>query len=82
MANLHHAKETSFLSRNGSHTGVAIIVDRRCRTLEETLASIPRTNDIKLVLEDFSSMVGKTDRNDGYYKIVDSHGLGARNERS
>ncbi len=48
--------------------------------LEETLASIPRS-DVTIVMGDFNAKVGKTDKSDGFYGLVGNHGLGTRNER-
>ena len=33
------------------------------------------------MLGDDNAKVGKTDSSDSYYRVVDSHGLGTRNER-
>lgn len=47
---------------------------------EDTLASLSR-NEIKLVLGDFNTVVGKTNNNYGYCDIVGNHCLRTRNER-
>lgn len=48
--------------------------------LEETLASLLRS-EIKLVLVNFKTKVGKTDISNVFYRVVGSHGLKPRNER-
>lgn len=54
-------------------------IDEFYGVLEETLASVPRS-DVVLVLGNFSTKVGKSNKSDDYHELIGSHGLRTKNQ--